>query len=693
MKTPNLPPNEHERLAKLQSYKILDTLPDQEFDDVTQLAAEICDTPIALISLVDQERQWFKARVGIDASETSRDISFCGHAVAECATLVVPDATQDSRFADNPLVLQDPHIRFYAGAPLITPDDYVLGTLCVIDRQPKTLTSQQIERLEALGRLVMSQLELRRSNIELQKLSLIASKTENLAVVTNAQGQIEWVNESFQKVTGYTLAEVIGQKPGHILQGPQTSEETVAEIRAALRERRSFAGEILNYAKGGKPYWLFLQINPIFDAAGNLTNFIAIENDITDRKNMTQALQESKQFLELVLDTIPLYLFWKDKQYVYQGCNQQWSTMAGLAESQDVVGMTDEQLPWTEAERAWYLQCDQKVLTTGEAMLNIKQSQTQADGQQKWRQVNKVPIKNVAGQVVGLLGTIEDITDRVNAEIALKQQLEATEAAKAELKIEAEERILALQELQLLTKRLEESNRELEDFAYVSSHDLQEPLRKIQAFGDRLQSTCQDSLSEKGKDYLERMLNAASRAQTLINDLLAFSRITTKAKPFIPVSLSEVLAGVLLDLEVTIERTGASIKADQLPTIEADALQMRQILQNLLSNALKFRREGIPPIIQIRTRRLQQQEQEYCEMQVIDNGIGFEQKYADRIFQIFERLHGRKSYQGSGIGLAICRKIAERHGGSLTATSQPNQGAIFTLILPVHHTPGDNYDS
>jgi two-component system, LuxR family, sensor kinase FixL len=672
MKQPEIPANESDRQAALDRYQILDTLPEQVYDDLTKLAADICGTPIALISLIDRDRQWFKSRIGIDATETPRDISFCGHAVFENAILNVPDAIKDPRFADNPFVINDPNVRFYAGFPLITSDQYTLGTLCVIDRQPKDLTPQQISQLESLSRLVVSQLELRRNeqasrllnsvvessndaiitttldgiitswnlaatklfgyatnemlgqsvfilippdrkpeesrileriynqkkvrqfetvrlhkdgsrrevsvttsplvgtndevvgvskivrditdrkaaDIELKKLSLIASQTDNVAIVADLEGRIEWVNESFHRVTGYTLAEVIGQKPGDILQGEKTSPKTVAEIRYALARREPFSGEILNYHKNGTPYWLLLQINPVFDNDGNLQHFIAIESEITTRKQMEH-----------------------------------------------------------------------------------------------------------------------------------------------NLRLEVAERRITAQKLRVLTERLEISNRELLDFAYVASHDLQEPLRKIQAFGDRLKSTCNDGLNEKGQDYLERMLNAAGRAQVLINDLLSFSRVTTQAKPFVPVNLAEILHGVLSDLEIRIEQTGAAVEIDQLPIVDADAMQMRQILQNLISNALKFRQEGVVPLVQVRSQIFSQYDQEHCEIRVIDNGIGFEQKYTDRIFQIFQRLHGRGTYEGTGIGLAICRKIAERHSGSLAAESKPNQGATFIFTMPIHQAKGDSQDA
>ncbi|MEA5488214.1 MULTISPECIES: PAS domain S-box protein [Pseudanabaena] len=814
MQKPEIPANESDRLVALDRYKILDTLPEQVYDDLTQLAADICGTPIALISLVDKDRQWFKSRVGLDATETPRDISFCGHAVAAHATLNVPDASQDPRFADNPLVAKDPNIRFYAGVPLITHDNYALGTLCAIDSQPHNLTEAQIRQLEALSRLVINQLELRlnsnftesqldevlslkqaildnanfsiiatdlegtiqdfnvaaermlgyaaseivgktspaifhelheiasqanhlsqelnteipvgfevftaktklgqvyeqewtyirkdgskfpvmltitairtesgeitgymgiakditeekqsakrvkdisaaldqtaivaitdiqgtitfindkfceiskyrreeligqnhrllnsghhprsffvemwkaiasgqtwraeiknrakdgtfywvdttivpflhedgkpyqylairkditarkAADIELQKLSLIASKTDNVAIVTNAQGEIEWVNHSFHKLTGYTLAEVIGKKPGGFLQGAKTSQETVASIREALAKHEPFSGEILNYSKDGRAYWLSLNINPVFDDDGNLLQFIAIENEITTRKEI---------------------------------------------------------------------------------------------------------------------------------ELKLRKEVEG-----------------AMKKLNVMNERLEVSNRELLDFAYVSSHDLQEPLRKIQAFGDRLKSTCQDSLNDKGLDYLERMLNAASRAQILINDLLDFSRVTTKAQPFQPINLSEVLEGVLSDLEVRIEKSGVILEVDPLPSVEADALQMRQILQNLIGNALKFLRAEVTPVVQVRSRVYMENEQEWCEIRVIDNGIGFEQQYAERIFQIFQRLHGRKTFEGTGIGLAICRKIAERHNGTLIAQGEPDQGATFIFTLPTHQPKGDLQDA
>ena len=246
------------------------------------------------------------------------------------------------------------------------------------------------------------------------------------------------------------------------------------------------------------------------------------------------------------------------------------------------------------------------------------------------------------------------------------------------------ERKRADEELRSFTRRLELSNRELEDFAYVASHDLQEPLRKIQAFGDRLKAKYAAELPPQGRDYVERMQSAANRMQVLINDLLSFSRVTTRGQPFVSVDLAEVAREVAHDLEVRTHDAGGSIVIGQLPSLDADPLQMRQLLQNLAANGLKFHREGVPPVVEIGSSV----RGDRATITVTDNGIGFEEKYAERIFTMFERLHARNEYEGTGIGLAICRKIAERHGGVITAHGTPGAGARFTITLPLRHEKG-----
>jgi light-regulated signal transduction histidine kinase (bacteriophytochrome) len=249
---------------------------------------------------------------------------------------------------------------------------------------------------------------------------------------------------------------------------------------------------------------------------------------------------------------------------------------------------------------------------------------------------------------------------------------------------------IAVSQAQLLeqeTRQREElarSNDELQQFAFIASHDLQEPLRKIKTFGDRLKATCGDAFTPQGRDYLERMQNAAQRMQSLIEDLLTLSRVTTRAQPFVSVDLAQVAQEVLSDLEVAIQQSDAHVEVGELATITADPLQMRQLLQNLIGNALKFHRQQEPPFVKIYTEATRALNgSEFCQIIVEDRGIGFDEKYLGRIFNVFQRLHGRSEYEGTGIGLAICRKIAERHNGSITATSILGHGAKFIVTLPM----------
>ena len=311
------------------------------------------------------------------------------------------------------------------------------------------------------------------------------------------------------------------------------------------------------------------------------------------------------------------------------------------------------------------------TLNDPNALLHREYAFKHADG--SWRVLESITktVNDEESKIHGILFNLRDITDRR----------------------------AAADKLRAFTAKLEISNRELQDFAFVASHDLQEPLRKVQAFGDRLKSKYGENLPADGLDYLERMQSAARRMQTLITDLLTFSRVTTKAKPFVTVDLNKITRDVLSDLEVKISETEARIIVEELPSIDADATQMRQLMQNLIGNALKFRRADTAPEIKIYAAEAGVKEKEilpkgFCRLIVEDNGIGFNEKYLDRIFTVFQRLHGRDEYEGSGVGLAVCRKIAERHGGQLTARSEPNQGAKFVMTLPkIQENQGDTNET
>ncbi|QDK81592.1 PAS domain S-box protein [Spirosoma sp. KCTC 42546] len=308
-----------------------------------------------------------------------------------------------------------------------------------------------------------------------------------------------------------------------------------------------------------------------------------------------------------------------------------------------------------------------------------------------------------------LSGTVQDITEQRNVQLALEQQVqqrtEELEAINEELAANNEELIAASEDVMRANQRLEEanhllirSNQNLEQFAYIASHDLQEPLRKVQQFGDLLINRYGSELGE-GRSHLERMQVAASRMSRLIKDLLAFSRISTQPAPTDPVALSQVILNALDNLAVAIKEAKAEIIVAELPMVPGDALQLEQLFQNLISNALKFSRtdnldRNQPPRIIVRTHQVLASDlpallkptrlaRIYQCIEVMDNGIGFDEKYRDRIFQVFQRLHGKNEFAGTGIGLAICQKVVTNHGGAITATSKPGQGATFSVYLPI----------
>ena len=252
------------------------------------------------------------------------------------------------------------------------------------------------------------------------------------------------------------------------------------------------------------------------------------------------------------------------------------------------------------------------------------------------------------------------------------------------------ERISSQEKLKIEGRKLALSNKELQDFASVAAHDLQEPLRKIQSFADRLRSKSSTTLDAETVDYLERIQKSSYRMQTLINDLLDYSRVSTKVQPFARVDLNQILTQVISDLEIRLEKTKGKIEYVDLPKVDADPLQMTQLFLNIINNALKFHKPNVPPVVKISSRMTTSKRNgsEICEITVADNGIGFDEKYSDRIFTIFQRLHGRQEYEGTGIGLAICRKIIERHEGTIIAKSIPGESATFVITLPIRQKAG-----
>ena len=303
--------------------------------------------------------------------------------------------------------------------------------------------------------------------------------------------------------------------------------------------------------------------------------------------------------------------------------------------------------------------CPMLQILGGSERVETEVAKTRANEETLPCSVTATPFRNPEGKLIGIIEVTRDITNW--------KQIEHSLSATAE---------------HLLAK-----NTELKDFAHVISHDLQEPLVLIQAFSQKLQSKCSDTLPQKGKDYLAHIENSSRRMQSLIDGLLLYSRVSSKAEPFETVELQPIIQSVLDDLAISIEKSQAQIFVDSdMGTIEADPVQMRQLFQNLIGNSLKYHHRERKPEINIKRLELPDSHgnQDFLRISIEDNGIGFKKQYQEKIFDIFQRLHTRHQFQGTGIGLSICKKIIDRHRGTIAAEGRPNQGATFIITLPRH---------
>jgi PAS domain S-box-containing protein len=448
------------------------------------------------------------------------------------------------------------------------------------------------------------------------------------------------------------------------------TEQVIEQIRTVLLEFEEAERDLLEKQDSRRD--TIARVTTGVVATGGTFTFLAlvtacvlILKDIAARRKAEEALAQEHNLLSSIINAMPNYVYVKDLRGRYIMDNAAHRQYLGVDAVHAVEGSTVYDY-FTAPVADRFSEDDREVFETGEPIINREEPATilAEHVREMWLETTKVPLRDTDGRIIGLVGISSDISERKEAEEKLRR----------------------------FASQLERSNAELQNFASVASHDLQEPLRKIQAFGDRLKAKCGPQLGEQGLDYLARMQNAAQRMQVLIQDLLKLSRVTSRAQPFESCDLGEIVTAVLSDLEVVIEQTDARVEVGALPIIDADPVQMRQLFQNLIANAIKFHRPGVQPQVVVSGHVFPMYEDvipgaspgdEVCQIYVQDNGIGFDEKFVNQIFVVFQRLHSRQEYDGTGIGLAVCRKITDRHGGSIVAKSAEGQGATFIVTLPV----------
>jgi PAS domain S-box-containing protein len=419
--------------------------------------------------------------------------------------------------------------------------------------------------------------------------------------------------------------------------------------------------------KGGSYRWLADYVTVINSEGGEPLYRGGIIRDITERKQAEEALTESRERFRNLADAMPQLVWSSGADGVIDYYNHRLSEYDELKQGANV------DYPWVAplhpddlhiSRDAWW-----HAVQTGETF-QVEHRMRIADGSYRWHLSRGVPLRDEHGAVIRWYGTSTDVQDLKEAE----------------------------QSIATYVKKLEDSNKELQEFAFIASHDLQEPLRKIESFSRMLLSRSDENLDDQQRDYLGRIRSAVDRMRLMIDDLLSLSRISTRGKSFVRVDLNQVATEVLSDLEERIKGTGAQVEVKPLPSIEADPTQIQQLFQNLIGNALKFYRPEEPPRVQVWSQypsnspsKAASDGRQVLELFVEDNGIGFDESRVEQIFQPFQRLVGRSQFEGSGIGLAICRKIVERHGGEITASSTPGIGSTFRVVLPVNHPRTDDH--
>ena len=471
--------------------------------------------------------------------------------------------------------------------------------------------------------------------------------------IKQADGRMVYVNPTFEKTFNLKAEDIYGKNDFELWtrEIAETARKTDLNV---LENNRMLESNVSTLLPGDTlRHWLSFKF-PLEDSNG--ARFLAgMSLDITERKLAEEKLLRLSSIVESSDDAI----ISKDLDGNILSWNKGAEQLFGYSSEEALGRHISFLIPsGRENEEPRIME----KVKSGESVKYYETVRAGKSGELIDLSLTISPIRNAAGEITGASKIAHDITRRRRAE----------------------------EELKSFNLKLKNSNAELQDFASIASHDLQEPLRKVQAFGDRLKIKCGDTLDAEALDYLNRMQNAAGRMQTLINDLLTLSRITIQAQPFVPVDLQRIAGEVVSDLETLIETTDGRVEIKYLPVIDADPTQMRQLLQNLIGNALKFHRPDESPLVKISGQIVGGDVSGSAinpvyRLTIEDNGIGFDNRNAEKIFKVFHRLHGRSEYEGTGIGLAVCRRIVERHGGAISARSVPSEGTVFIVELPVNH--------
>lgn len=473
--------------------------------------------------------------------------------------------------------------------------------------------------------------------------------------LANANGQYFEANEALLRIYGFDSIDTLNAHAHLTTLSEEDFNNNLAEAANAFSCEKEFDFHALHaagrYSGRHRDSRIFYVIITSLQPFGHRKpeRFLVQVNDITVQKKADEAIRKERDLLQALIETIPDTVYFKDTESRFTRINPAQARLLGVEDPAEAIGKTDFDFFRPEEAREMHAD-EQKLLKTREPIISKMEEVRNPDGSTLWLTATKVPLFDHENRVTGLMGISRNVTEIKHTEEKLAQAAEA----------------------------LAQSNKELLQFAYVASHDLQEPLRTVASYVQLLQKRYENRLDEDADTFIRYAVDGVSRMQRLIRDLLLYSRVDTRGKPFEETRLNEVLDVVRMNMKFTIEDHGARIQSDELPVVCADEGQLVQLFQNLISNAIKFRGEK-KPVIRIRSRRCDT----HWRISVKDNGIGIPPDQLENIFMIFKRLHPQDKYDGTGIGLAVCKKIVERHGGAIQVESALAKGSTFTFTIPV----------
>jgi PAS domain S-box-containing protein len=665
MPAPPIPSNEDERLHALARYDILDTGPEGEFDDVALLAAAICETPVAMISFIDRDRQWFKARVGIETSETPREQAFCAYAIHDASVLVVPDATADARFSDSALVTSDPHFRFYAGAPIITVDGFRIGAVCVMDTQARSLSERQRSALEALARQVSRLLHHRH---RMHVTSTLVDRSPVMIYAKDEQGRYLFANQRFHTLVtdgaspiGRTSAEVFGERVGRPLD----------EADRAVVTAEGLSGmDIAVY--GAESEWLMSRF--AFTRQGGSQAVSAIGVDVTAVGEATRRAGEAERQRREILESIPAVIW--ERRYDDEG---ELSSSFVSPYIRQLLGYTEDE--WLSADDFWVRAVEMKYREALETNLRGALSTVSLlceligkDGKRVWAELT------TSGQSSPqrTRTVIVDVTDLINARL----RKEVDDRIYTEFSALNNELATAQRTVVQQRNDLRAMNEEKSQFIGMAAHDLRNPLAGILMFAEVLMRQAAPRLEEKQIAHIRQIQSVARKMSAIVNDFLDVSKIEAG---HLVINLQSVDLTQLVQSVVDLQRPLADAKKTELvfvsqdtTPVAIDAGKVEQVVTNLLTNAIKFSAPGSVVTVAVTA------DSKAAVISVSDQGPGIAPELVPKLFVPFAR-GGATPTAGEvsvGLGLAICKRIVEGHGGRIRVQSAPGAGATFYVELP-----------